>query len=201
MKKILLSISIFLIAINNVSARENITFSRCVDGDTFKIKVNKEEKFVRMLAIDTPESVKEPNKVEYYGKESSEYTCNKLTNAKKIELEYDENSDKEDKYGRILAWVFVDDELLQKELVARGYAKVAYLYNDYKYTNTLIENQELAQSKNLGIWNDTARKEYEKEPNNDEKIENHEIVIIVVIFLIITYVTSMLNRLKKGDKK
>lgn len=47
-----------------------------------------------MLAIDTPESVHPTKGVEYYGEEASNYTCNLVTNAKKIELEYDKNSDK-----------------------------------------------------------------------------------------------------------
>ncbi len=199
MKKILLLISIFFIFISNPSAKEKITFSRCVDGDTFKIKVNNEEKFVRMLAIDTPESVKDKEKIEYYGKESSEYTCKKLTNAKTIELEYDSNSNKEDKYGRLLAWVFVDNKLLQDILVSNGYAKVAYLYDDYKYTNTLIKSQELAQSKDLGIWDDNAKAEYEKNDHKEDnnQVENTEIVIVVVIFLIITFITNLLSKLKK----
>ena len=118
MKKIIIfTIFLFIINISNVYAKEKINFSRCVDGDTFKIKVNDEEVFVRMLAIDAPESVKPDTEVAYYGKESSEYTCNKLTNAKEIVVEYEE-SNKADKYGRSLAWIWVDGSLLQKELVS-----------------------------------------------------------------------------------
>ena len=120
-----------------VYAKEEVTFSKCVDGDTIKVKVKNKEATVRMLAVDTPESVHPKKKVEYYGKEASDYTCNLITNAKKIELEYDSNSDKYDKYERLLAWVFVDDYLLQDKLVRNGYAEVAYLYDNYKYTDLL----------------------------------------------------------------
>lgn len=201
MKKIIIiMISIFFIGINIVYAKETVKFSKCVDGDTFKVTIDDKEYTIRMLAIDTPESVKSNTEVEYYGKESSEYTCKKLTNAKKIELEYDSNSDKLDKYDRLLAWVFVDDKLLQEELVTKGYAKVAYLYNDYKYTNILQEKQELASAKSIGIWDSTAKREYEqklKEEPSKEKHESIEIIVVTIIFLIITFITSIINKIKK----
>ena len=61
------------------------------------------------------------------------YTCSELKKADNIYLEFDENSDKLDRYNRYLAWVFVDDDLLQYKIVKKGLAKVAYLYDDYKY--------------------------------------------------------------------
>ena len=120
-KKIIILLILSILSINTVYAKEKVTFDSCVDGDTFKIILNGEKKSVRMIAIDTPESVHPTKEVEYYGKEASEYTCNKLKNASKIELEYDENSDKEDKYERLIAWVFVDDLLLQEDLIENGY--------------------------------------------------------------------------------
>ena len=76
-------------------------------------------------------------------------------------MEYDPNSTKQDKYGRILAWVYVDDSLLQKELVKKGYAKVAYLYGDYKYTKSLQLLEKKAKSNKVGLWSDN------KNLNND----------------------------------
>ncbi len=189
-KKIILLIILFLF-IPNAYALEKVELYKCVDGDTFRIKVNGEDTKVRMLAIDTPESVKE-KELEYYGKEASEYTCNKLKNAKKIELEYDHNSDKYDKYGRLLAWVFVDGKLLQESLVKGGYAKVAYLYADYKYTSLLQEAQEKASMNSLGIWDNDKAKRFnpssKSENNTKEEIENIEIIILTIFFLIITLI-------------
>lgn len=185
MKKIVLFIlCVFIISTSNVYAKEKITFSRCVDGDTFKITVDGEEVFVRMLAIDTPESVKPDTEAEYYGKEASDYTCNRLTNAKKIELEYDKNSDKTDKYGRILAWVFVDGKLLQSELVSKGYAEVAYLYNNYEYTDTLKSKEEYAKNEKLGIWSNKNNEEIEPDT------ENLAVIIITVLFLIFVLISK-----------
>jgi len=174
MKKIIFLIVIFLsLNINvNASSKEEVEFSKCVDGDTIKVLLNEKERTVRMLAVDTPESVHPTKGVEYYGKEASDFTCNIVTNAKKIELEYDDNSDKEDKYDRLLAWIFVDDELLQDKLIQGGYAEVAYLYGDYKYTSLLQDHQAVVETKDIGIWNMEEREKYNTNNNISEDVEN-----------------------------
>lgn len=178
-----------------VYAKEKVEFSSCTDGDTFKIIYNNEVKTVRLLAVDTPESVHPKKEVEYYGKEASDYTCNVLKKANKIELEFDENSDKLDKYDRLLAWVFIDDKLLQESLIEGGYAKVAYLYGDYKYTTKLQELQEIASNKNIGVWDEEAKENFNSNQNED-KITTIEIIILFVILIII-----MLFGTKKQKKK
>ena len=135
MKKIMLLIVLLSIFVLNVQGneKEKVTLIKCVDGDTAIFDINGNKTKIRFLGIDTPESVKEENVIEPYGKEASEFTCDKLTKAKEIILEYDSNSDKQDKYGRTLAWVFVDNVLLEEELVKIGYARVKYIYGDYAY--------------------------------------------------------------------
>lgn len=194
MKKISLFIILFIM-FTPVYAKEKVEFSNCTDGDTFKIIYNNEIKTVRLLAVDTPESVHTKKEVEYYGKEASDYTCNVLKKANKIELEFDENSDKLDKYDRLLAWVFIDDKLLQESLIEGGYAKVAYLYGNYKYTTKLQELQEIASNKNIGVWDEEAKENFN--PNqNEDKITTIEIIILFVILIII-----MLFGTKKQKKK
>ena len=174
MKRIFLLIIMFLsfnIQVNAIE-KDEVKFSKCVDGDTIKVLLDGKERTVRLLAIDTPESVHPSKGVEFFGKEASDYTCNTVTNAKKIELEYDENSDKEDKYDRLLAWVFIDSELLQDKLIQGGYAEVAYLYGDYKYTNLLKDHQAIVETKKLGIWNNLEREEYNNQNNIQEDVEN-----------------------------
>ena len=221
-KKIILLTSIFFIGINNIYAKETVKFSDCVDGDTIKVLLDNKKYTIRMLAVDTPESVHPTKVIEYYGKEASEYTCNLVKNAKKLEIEYDDNSDKTDKYDRLLVWVFVDGKLLQKELISNGYAKVAYLYDDYKYTKELENAQELVSAKNIGIWNEEAKNKYNKENNitseyDDESDEEttskkstsptdyttKDIIIIGVLLLIIVFVgdKTIKNKAKKKLKK
>lgn len=130
-----------------------VKFSKCVDGDTIKLKINGKKERVRLLAIDTPESVTPNKPVEAYGKEASNLTCDLVKNANKIEIEYDINSDKEDKYGRILAYVYVDGKMIQEELLSKGLARVAYLYSNYQYTEKFKELESVAKENKLGLWN------------------------------------------------
>jgi len=166
MKKIF-TIVLFFSCISLIKAEKiEVKFSDCVDGDTAKFIYKDEKITARFLAIDTPETVHPTKEDEKYGKEASDYTCKRIKEAKKIVLEFDKESDKEDKYGRYLVWVFVDNNLLQEELVEKGLASVAYLYGDYKYTNKLEELEQQAEENKLGIWNINS---------NDNGIEDNEI--------------------------
>ena len=146
---ILVTVFIFVLYVlikmdNNTS---EATLISCVDGDTAIFEIEGKEESVRFLAIDTFEINEE------YGKEASVYVCHALNKASRITLEFEENSYK-DKYNRVLAWVFVDDELLQKELISKGLAQVKYLYDDYKYVEQLFDLQEKAKLEKIGIWSD-----------------------------------------------
>lgn len=200
MKKIsLLFILSFFLFISNVQANEKIpvTFSKCVDGDTAKFKLDKEIITARFLAIDTPET-KHPTKGEEpWGKEASNFTCNSLKTAKKIEIEYDSNSDKTDKYDRHLVWIFVDGELLQDNIIKKGYAEVAYLYGDYKYTPILQDHEEIAKKEKLGIWGEKPI----------EKVNYWYIALGIIGLIIIYFLGSkktkkkIQNKIKKNLKK
>lgn len=148
-----------------------VTLEKCIDGDTATFKDSSGNTYkTRFLAIDTPETVHPTKEIEAYGKEASTYTCDTLTNAKEIKLELDPGSDKEDKYGRLLAWVFADGVLLQNSLLEKGLAEVSYLYGDYKYTEMIQETQEVAKEKQIGIWSDAVL-----EGTTDDKEEKEEV--------------------------
>ena len=228
MKKIY-TLILFFICINSISAKEiEVKFSGCVDGDTAKFIYKEEEITARFLAIDTPETVHPTKEEEEYGKEASEYTCRKIKEANKITLEFDDDSDEKDKYGRYLVWIFVDGNLLQEKLVSKGLASVAYLYGDYKYTDKLEKSEQLAEENKLGIWNidsneqveekkndNTDIKESKKEEKNTNKvnsfIEKYKDYIILIGALIIVYMfnlkskkkvkTKLKNKIKKDIKK
>ena len=195
MKKYLfVLITLFIFPIS-VFAKEEVTLAKCVDGDTANFNLNGEVIKARFLAIDTPESTKEK---EPYGKEASNYTCEALTKAKKIEIEYDPDSDKTDKYSRHLVWVFVDGELLQEKILAKGLAEVAYLYGDYKYTEDLQKVEAKAKEKKLNIWSgeipedftevektDTEKKEVTKEELEERTWIDYVIIILAAIIVLL----------------
>ena len=199
MKKLItfLCILSFFININNVFAEEKakVAFGNCVDGDTAVFILNNDKIKVRFLAIDTPET-KHPTKgVEPFGKEASNFTCYKITNAKEIILEFDKNSDKLDKYNRYLAWIFVDGNLLQSDLISKGYAKTAYLYDDYKYTNNLITLENKAKDKHIGIWSNYQDNDIESFLRNlDFKYKLLITIIIILIIIIYSFYDKKFRR-------
>lgn len=173
MKKIKLLILLLLIPLNIEAAK----LEKCIDGDTASFIIDGKIEKVRFLAINTKEST---NKQEKYGKEASEYTCSKLLNAKEIRLELDKESAKYDKYNRLLAWVFVDEKLLQYDLLKKGHAEIKYIYGEYKYLDSLKEAENYAKINKLGIWQD--------EENSNE-------LLIIVVVIIASYF------IYKGDYK
>lgn len=209
MKKVVMIFLFFCLFITNVYAeRVSVKFEACVDGDTIKVMLDNKKTTVRFLAIDTPETVHPTKGEQPFGKEASNYTCNKVKNAKKLEIEYDEGSAKTDKYNRALGWVFIDDTLLQKDLVSLGYAKVAYLYGDYRYTEDLKKEESIAKSKKLGVWSleeETTTKKIEKttkkvtESETEDSIINELLKDIRKIFK--NLFKNIFNKIKKSISK
>lgn len=149
-KLIILFILLFIsLLLNNNQREELIIFNYCIDGDTFNALIDNNPTTIRLLAVNTPENT---NKKEYYGEESSNYTCELLNSAQQIKIEYDNNSDLKDKYQRTLGWIFIDDKLLQLSIIENGYGEVKYLYGDYKYTDILLKAEATAKINKIGIW-------------------------------------------------
>lgn len=190
---IIFTIILFNINTDVYALKNEVLFSDCVDGDTAKFILDNEEITVRFLAIDTPETKHPTKEVEIFGKDASEFTCNSLKNARKIELEYDENSDLKDKYERYLAWIWIDNKLLQNEIISEGLASVAYIYDDYKYVDLLESTQDEAKSNKKGIWSESS---------NDDILNNENIHLIIIGFIVI--ILSLIfnkNYRKKATKK
>lgn len=178
--------------IKPVNILENVSFSSCIDGDTAKFIIGNTERTVRFLAINTPEVASSLKNEEPFGKEASEFTCNTLKKAKKIVLEYDQNSDKEDKYGRVLAFVFVDDELLESLLISNGYAKIDYVYGDYNHLEELRLQENAAKEKKIGIWND---EEALPDIPSDSTLESNMSTFEKVIYTILTILYFIYTKL------
>jgi len=190
MRKYIFIIILFFSSCSFVYGREEVSYYGCVDGDTIKVMYNGQVVKVRLLAVDTPESVKSGSEIEYYGIEASKYTCNMIKDASKLELEFDPNSDRYDKYNRLLAWVYVDGYLLQELLIENGYASVAYLYDDYMYTDRLLIKEEKAKENNIGIWYKEDGNDYK----NEVKVSSIILVIIIGLFLGILWVNIYLSK-------
>lgn len=137
---------------SNTSMDENLYgVKEVVDGDTFKILYNGKETKVRLIGVDTPESVHPTaTKNTEEGKRASEYTKS-LIEGKKVKLEFDVSQT--DKYGRLLAYVYLESgEMLNKKLLEEGYAKIATYPPNVKYVELFTTVQDEAKKSKKGFW-------------------------------------------------
>lgn len=138
--------------------------------------------------------------VQPYGQEASNYTKEKLENANKIEIEFEKPSQK-DQHERYLAWIWVDDNLLQEELISNGLAKTYMLQDNYKYAWILQERQEKAQENKLGIWSDeTTENDKKFDVTNENDLYNEIIELIIIVISLLISIFWGKNK-QKADKE
>ena len=201
MKKLILFIFVSFVFILSANAKKiKVELDKCIDGDTISIKTNDIYTKVRFLAIDAPEI----DKNEPYSLEAKEYLCNLIKNGKNLYIEYDSKADKVDKYDRTLAWVWIDNTLLQTELVKNGYAKVAYLYDEYKYASELKKFEEYAKDNKLNIWSDYIQPKKKKKKIAKEtlldKLNKYYDMIVITIAMVLALITLNITKQKKNKK-
>ncbi len=98
---------------------------RVVDGDTLLLANGAR---IRLIGADTPETVKPDHPVEAWGPAATAFTRQFIASGK-VRLEFD--TTRQDRHGRFLAYVWVDDRMLNEELIREGLAR-ARLYFDYR---------------------------------------------------------------------
>lgn len=123
-----------------------------VDGDTLEVLGPDGEARVRLIGINTPETVDPRRPVECFGKEASAYAKTLLTD-QEVRLEPDPTQDDRDRYGRLLRYVFLPDgRFVNLLMVAEGYA-YEYTYGTaYRYQKEFREAQRQAQDADRGLW-------------------------------------------------
>lgn len=123
---------------------------RVVDGDTIIIDYKGKEERLRLIGVDTPESVHpDKSKNSELGEKASKFTKDKLE-GQKVKVEFDVQE--RDHYGRLLAYVYLNDVMFNKTLVKEGYAQVATYPPNVKYTDDFIALQKIARNDNKGLW-------------------------------------------------
>jgi len=129
------------------------------DGDTIVVKVKKtnEQYVVRIVGFDTPETVHPKKDVMHWGPESSKNASKIFAEAKRVEIKLDyvgvNQSWINDRYGRLLAHVYVDDVLFGKKMLETGNARTISVFPMEKDIKDLYRVCELtAKSNDLGLW-------------------------------------------------
>ncbi|WP_240378041.1 thermonuclease family protein [Bacillus piscicola] len=124
-----------------------------VDGDTLKVKMaDGTAETIRLLLVDTPETV-HPNKaVQPYGPEASTFAKEHLPAGKEVSVEVDTTI--RDDYGRFLAYIWVDDDkMFNRMLLEEGLARVAYVIEpNTRYADDFLKIEAKARSAGKGIW-------------------------------------------------
>ena len=140
---------LFLIIPFTVIAQDYHICSRAVDGDTIIVNIDGKKERVRLIGVDTPETKHPKKPVEYYGKEASAFTKQRVE-GKKVRLEYDQQ--RRDKYGRLLAYVYLEDAtFLNAEIIKQGYG-FAYTRFPFKYLDDFREYEKEARENKRGLW-------------------------------------------------
>ncbi len=141
------------------------TVVRVMDGDTFHCRLSSGENVrVRLIGVDTPESSDNPKarrdagrsgqsleEIIKMGRASAEFTKRLLPRGETVYLEFD--AQKTDRYGRLLAYVWLRDGRMLNELLLReGYAMVYTIPPNVKYQKRFLQAQREAREKRRGLW-------------------------------------------------
>jgi micrococcal nuclease len=119
---------------------------RVVDGDTIELDGGEH---VRLIGVDTPESVDPRRPVEPFGKEASAFT-RRMAEGKTVRLEFEEET--VDTYGRTLAYVYLPDgTLLNREIIRQGYGH-AYTRFPFRYEREFVILERQARAAGRGLW-------------------------------------------------
>jgi micrococcal nuclease len=150
-------LTIFLTGISlNVLQGYEAKVSKVIDGDT--IELTNGEK-IRYIGINTPETKHPYKPIEPFGEEATVFN-KQLVEGKTVRIETDVQA--KDKYGRTLAYVWVDTTFVNAELVKQGYAQVSTYPPNVKYQELFLKLQTEAREAGRGLWSQNASKETEK---------------------------------------
>jgi micrococcal nuclease len=124
---------------------------RVVDGDTVAVRIGSREETVRLIGIDTPETVDPRSPVECFGQEASDRTKALLPAGTGVRLVAD--VEPRDRYDRLLAYVYRDDgTFVNLALVEDGYASVATFPPNVAHTSEFTAAAGRARAEGRGLW-------------------------------------------------
>jgi micrococcal nuclease len=126
-----------------------------VDGDTLRVRIPdppaglKAVEIIRMIGVDTPETVHPRREVEYFGREAGEFTRQRLF-GKPLLLAFD--WDLRDRYGRLLAYIYTPDGVCHNAaLIREGYAH-AYTSYSFQFMDEFRSLERQARETKRGLW-------------------------------------------------
>lgn len=136
----------------SLDEKSSYAVAQVLDGDTFIVNAGARRVTIRLLGIDTPESVDPRKPVECYGPESAAET-RRLLAGRRVMLKYNPDREKSDKYGRHLVYAYRDDGLfLNEHLIRNGFAREYTYGRPYSMQKEFRSSESAARSRNVGLW-------------------------------------------------
>jgi len=128
------------------------TVVEVIDGDTIDVFLEDQVQRVRLIGVNTPETVDRRRGVQCYGPEASKFLKELLT-GKIVNLEEDPTQYSKDNYGRLLRYVYLNEENINQKLIKEGYGFEYTYKKPYKYQSEFREAQRDARDNYKGLWN------------------------------------------------
>jgi micrococcal nuclease len=150
MRKLLFALLIFCTPTWAVYAGDQIKVTRVVDGDTVVLRIDNRDVRCRLIGVDTPETVHPNKRMEYFGKEASEFLKHRVE-SKVIEIAHDRPTPQYDRYGRLLIYLYRDKVLINQEIIEKGYGHTLVKYPFAKLPEFRAAERR-AREANRGLW-------------------------------------------------
>jgi micrococcal nuclease len=126
---------------------------RIVDGDTIHVRLGERTEKVRYIGVDTPE-VHHPSKGAEPGGPEAAVVNRELVDGRRVRLELDAQA--RDRHGRLLAYVWVEEMMVNAELLRRGFAQVMTIPPNVRHQTLFLRLQREARAAGRGLWSDAA---------------------------------------------
>jgi micrococcal nuclease len=122
---------------------------RAVDGDTALVRLDGRAQYVRYIGVDTPETVKPDTPVQCFGPQASAFD-HRLVDDRTVRLDFDR--ERQDAYGRLLAYVHVGGRFVNAALVRAGYARTLSIEPNTAHAGLFADLAERAARRGRGLW-------------------------------------------------
>jgi micrococcal nuclease len=140
---------VLLLAAPAVATTLRASVVRVVDGDTIEVRLGDRLESVRYIGVNTPE-VRHPKRGEEPGGREATAVNRQLVAGKQVRLELDVQA--RDRYGRMLAYVWIGDVMINAELVRLGYAQVMTVPPNVRHQALFLKLQRDARDARRGLW-------------------------------------------------
>ncbi len=130
---------------------ETYPVTKVVDGDTIVVKIGDTEEHIRLIGVNTPETVDPRKKVQCFGAEASAWLKNVLASTS-VTLVADPTQEDRDRYGRLLRYVYLDDTLINGEIIQAGYGYEYTYQKPYQMQKEFKDSENYARLGGIGLW-------------------------------------------------